>query len=90
MIVGLGKAAELVNNNLDVYSRNMCEIRDYLEMKLEKEFDTVNLNFNGRNKKSIRLPNTCNVSFIENKNFKGYEILRKTKLLEASTGAWYV
>ena len=35
MIVGLGKAAELVIKNLDKYSSHMREIRDYLEKRLE-------------------------------------------------------
>ena len=34
MIVGLGKAAELVTKNLEKYSCHMKEIRDYLEEKL--------------------------------------------------------
>jgi hypothetical protein len=35
MIVGLGKAAELVIKNLNKYSSHMREIRDYLEKCLE-------------------------------------------------------
>lgn len=34
MIVGLGKAAELVSEKLDQYSSKMREIRDYLEQRL--------------------------------------------------------
>jgi selenocysteine lyase len=34
MIVGLGKAAELVSKNLERYSAHMSEIRDYLERRL--------------------------------------------------------
>ena len=34
MIVGLGKAAELVSEYLDQYSSRMREIRDYLEERL--------------------------------------------------------
>lgn len=34
MIVGLGKAAELVTKNLEKYSCHLKEIRDYLEEKL--------------------------------------------------------
>ena len=40
MIIGLGKAAELVTNNLIKYSNHMRTIRDYLEKRL-----TVRLNF---------------------------------------------
>ena len=35
MIVGLGRAAELVTDNVDSYSKDMREIRDYLEAQLE-------------------------------------------------------
>lgn len=35
MILGLGKAAELVTQNLDKYYTNMKETRDYLETRLE-------------------------------------------------------
>jgi selenocysteine lyase len=35
MIVGLGKAAELVIKNLEKYSSHLREIRDYLEKRLE-------------------------------------------------------
>lgn len=34
MIVGLGKAAELVSEHLDQYSSRMRETRDYLEERL--------------------------------------------------------
>lgn len=88
MIVGLGRAADLVIKNLEKYSNNMKEVRDYLEKRLEEEFGLDNLRFNGRSTKSKRIPNTCNVSFIGSEEFKGYMILNKAKYLEASTGAW--
>lgn len=50
MIVGLGKAAELVTRNLEKYYLNMKEARDYLEIRLivlkilRKKFKSV-LNF---------------------------------------------
>lgn len=34
MIIGLGKAAELVTKNLIKYSNHMRNIRDYLEKRL--------------------------------------------------------
>jgi hypothetical protein len=34
MIIGLGKAAELVTRNLEKYYLNMKEARDYLEIRL--------------------------------------------------------
>jgi selenocysteine lyase len=86
MIVGLGKAAELVTINLQVYNEHMKEIRDYLESSLESEFGSDNLHFNGKFN-TERLPNTCNVSFIANQKLNGKRILNNTKYLEASTGA---
>ena len=35
MIVGLGKAAELVNKHLVEYASNMLKCRDYLEQRLK-------------------------------------------------------
>lgn len=35
MIVGLGRAAQLVTDNVDRYFAHMSEIRDYLEAQLE-------------------------------------------------------
>ena len=35
MIAGLGKAAELVSINLEIYQENMRKVRDYLERRLE-------------------------------------------------------
>ncbi|CAF0876774.1 unnamed protein product [Brachionus calyciflorus] len=87
MIVGLGKAAELVTKNLEQYSSHMKEIRDYLEEKLIENFGAENLSFNGKSNKSTRLPNTCNVSFIQSQEFKGYVVLGRCKYLEASTGS---
>lgn len=89
MIVGLGKAAELVTKNLDKYSAHMEQIREYLESRLIEEFGEENLRFNGKSKKAHRLPNTCNVSFISSAEYKGHVILANTKFLQASTGAWY-
>ncbi|CAL1535505.1 unnamed protein product [Lymnaea stagnalis] len=86
MIAGLGKAAELVHINLDLYSSKMQEVRDYLEEKLESCFgDSVC--FNGRFKDSQRLPNTCNVSFIGKSAMPGHEILSQVPSIQASVGA---
>jgi len=87
MIAGLGKAAELVNNNLGAFQTNMKSVRDYLERRLEEEFGKANVHFNGRTAKAKRLPNTCNASFIADEKFKGYHIIAQAKIFEASTGA---
>ena len=88
MIVGLGKAAQLVNQNLNAYAAHMREMRDYLETRLVEQFGLENLKFNGRSSASTRLPNTCNVSFTANVKFKGFAILSNCQHLEASTGSW--
>ena len=83
MIAGLGKAAEFVSRNLNQYYTQMKEVRDYLEQRLQNEFD---VEFNGKTKNSDRLPNTCSVSFIGT-NFQGYKILSCCKRLQAGVGA---
>ncbi len=35
MIVGLGKASELVTKHLEKYSHHMKDVRDYLETRLK-------------------------------------------------------
>ncbi len=85
MIVGLGKASELVTKNLEKYANNMKETKDYLEYRLIEVFGIENLQFNGGNSK--RLPNTCNVSFLHSEKLKGFAVLNNAKILEASTGA---
>ncbi|RMZ93815.1 selenocysteine lyase isoform X1 [Brachionus plicatilis] len=87
MIVGLGKACELVTKNLEKYSKQMQEMRDYLENKLIEVFGVENLRFNGKSVGTERLPNTCNVSFISSPKFKGFLILKNCDYLEASTGS---
>ena len=59
-----------------------------LSNNIKDEFGKKNIRFNGRLLESQRLPNTCNVSFISDENFKGHLILGKSKKFEASTGAW--
>ncbi|RUS81576.1 hypothetical protein EGW08_010677 [Elysia chlorotica] len=85
MIAGLGKAAELVFKNLSRYQRHMADVRDYLEAQLQIKFgDSVVIN--GKFPTSQRLPNTCNVSFV-NQKLKGGEILSKAPSVQASVGA---
>lgn len=35
MIAGLGKAAQLIADNVDSYKSHMAEVRDYLEDRLK-------------------------------------------------------
>ncbi|XP_067851674.1 selenocysteine lyase isoform X2 [Heptranchias perlo] len=86
MIAGLGKAAELVVRNLEVYASHMQEVRDYLEEKLLTVFGKDKLHFNSHFKGSNRLPNTCNVSIL-GPNLQGRKVLLHCRRLLASVGA---
>lgn len=59
-IVGLGKACELANKNMDVHIRNLRKLRDYYLMKLQKEMPNK-FRINGGMEN--RLPGNANVSF---------------------------
>ncbi|GFR94698.1 selenocysteine lyase [Elysia marginata] len=85
MIAGLGKAAELVCKNVNTYQAHMADVRNYLEAQLEEKFGE-GICINGKFPTSDRLPNTCNVSFIDQK-LKGGEILSKAPSVQASVGA---
>ena len=58
-IVGLGRACELIDQNLQKYHRHMRSMRDRLETGLGERF--ADLRVNGHPEK--RLPNTLSVSF---------------------------
>ena len=59
--------------------------RDYLELRLKEAFGDK-IHFNGKFETSVRLPNTCNVSFL-GPGLEGRKILATVKLLQASVGA---
>ncbi|XP_071505570.1 selenocysteine lyase-like [Diadema antillarum] len=85
MIAGLGKAAELVTENIGKYESGMRAVRDYLEKSLLSAFgDTIHIN--GKFEGSQRIPNTCNVSFM-GKNCQGRKLLSMATSLQASVGA---
>jgi cysteine desulfurase len=79
-IVGLGQACELVEQNLDIYSAHMQEMRDLLEEKLTTEFQWAKINGSLKN----RLPNTLNISF---KDIEANTILSEMIEVAASAGA---
>lgn len=82
MIVGLGRAAELVTLNVDRYRENMLRCRQYLETKLKEAFgERVVINCQG----GVKLPNTVNASFVG--DLTGSAILGKCKRVIASVGA---
>ncbi|XP_063965195.1 selenocysteine lyase-like [Lytechinus pictus] len=85
MIAGLGKAAEIVTENVKQFEDHMRRVRDYLEERIESTFPGQ-VCFNGKCKGSERIPNTCNVSFL-GRNRQGRKILLKAKRFQASVGA---
>ncbi len=59
-IVGLGKACEIANKNMDTHIRNLTKLRDYYLKRLQKEMPNK-IRINGTMEK--RLPGNANVSF---------------------------
>lgn len=59
-IVGLGKACELANKNMNTHIKNLSKLRDYYIMKLQSEMpDKIRINGTMKN----RLPGNANISF---------------------------
>lgn len=59
-IVGLGKACEIANRNLETHIRNLKKLRDYYITRLQKEIpDRIKINGAMEN----RLPGNANISF---------------------------
>ena len=79
-IVGLGKACELISQNLPAYHAHMRKMRDRLESGLREGFP--DLRINGHLQK--RLPNTSSVSF---KRLEANTILSELRYVAASAGA---
>ena len=79
-MVGLGKACELIQENLASYSLHMAEMRDRLEQGL---LDSgADLRMNGHPER--RLPNTCSISF---RGLEADRILASMSNVAASAGA---
>ncbi|XP_029683855.1 selenocysteine lyase isoform X1 [Takifugu rubripes] len=85
MIAGLGKAAELVTNNLLDYEAHMQKTRLYLEERLKAVFKDK-IHFNSHYPGSDILPNTCNVSIL-GPGLQGWRVLSNCTRLLASVGA---
>lgn len=79
-IVALGKACELVMNNLEAYAAHMQETRDRLAKGLKNKFPDIRINGN----QDHCLPNTLNVSF---NNLGAGDIIKNLKDLAVSAGA---
>jgi len=79
-MVGLGKACELVKNNLTEYHRHMQTMRDRLEAGIGERFEQIR--FNGHPNR--RLPNTLSASF---RGMEANVILDELQGVYASAGA---
>ena len=81
-IVGLGKAIELAEKNLEEYNKKLTKLRDYYFSQIEEKIP--NIKINGHRDK--RLPGNANISFT---GIEGEELLLKLdeKGICASTGS---
>jgi cysteine desulfurase len=79
-IVGLGKACQLIEQNLPTYTQHLPRMRDRLEAGLRRAFPDLRINGHPEQ----RLPNTCSVSF---KGLEANSILAELKNVAASAGA---
>lgn len=81
-IVGLGKAIELAQKNLDNYNKKLLELREYFVSELAKNISDFKVNGEMNN----RLPGNINISF---KNINGGDLLFKLdeKGICASSGS---
>ena len=80
LVAGLGRACQLIVENLDGYRMHMTEMRDRLEDGLLMAFPEVRVNGHPQR----RLPNTSSVSF---KRLEANAILDGLKDVAASAGA---
>lgn len=90
MIAGLGMAAQLVVENLQMYEENMRTQRDFMQLAfLEECADKdakMEVSINGKYECSERLPNTLNFSFI-GEGLTGQSVLSQVPGLQAGVGA---
>lgn len=79
-IVGLGKAIEIANNNLENYNRKLLKLRNYFVREITSKYE--NIKINGDLKQ--RLPGNINISF---PNVDAEELLLKLDSLEICASA---
>ena len=81
-IVGMGKAIEIANSNLEKYNEKLLELREYTIKRIEEEIPYVKLNGDRKN----RLPGNVNFSF---KGIEGESMLLMLDMkgIEASSGS---
>ena len=82
LIVGLGKAIELADKNLDSYNRKIKNLRDFYISEVEKRIPNIRINGDMEN----RLPGNANISF---KGIEGAKLLSELdkKGICASSGS---
>ena len=81
-IVGLGKAIELANLNIDNYNSKLLKLRNYFVKEIESKYSNIRINGDLKN----RLPGNINISF---PSIDGEELLLKLDIhnICASTGS---
>ena len=80
LMAGLGKACELIEQNLPEYARHMAAMRDRLEQGLLASGHDARVNGHPTN----RLPNTCSIGF---RGLEADRILATLPTVAASAGA---
>ena len=79
-IVGLGKACELANQEMETESNRLFKLRNHLENSLLNNIPNTFVNGN----RDQRLPNVSNICF---ENLDGEELLLRLKNVAVSTGS---
>ena len=79
-IVGLGKACEICQQELEADTKHSLELRDYLQKRITDELDMVHLNGHPEH----RLPNNLNLSFAY---VEGESLLMGIKDIAVSSGS---
>ena len=81
-IVGIGKAIEIANKNIDKYNEKLTKLRNYYISEIKKNISDIKINGGIE----TRLPGNANISF---KNIDGSELLFKLdeRGICASTGS---
>ena len=78
-IVGMGKAAELASQNLEIYRAKTMKLRDLLEVELKKNFNVQIL--------AADVNRLCNTSFFRIKGVQSSAMISKLQRFAISTGS---
>lgn len=82
-IVGIGKAIEIANNDLENYNKKLLILRNYYTQSVVKNFKNIHINGSLEN----RLPGNMNISFLGNKGAHLVEKLDKYGICVSSGSA---